>query len=162
MVRRHWRGLVAGLVVLVALGALAVAVRTDVSAHARDRQEHKDLVAASRTLASSRRTLQETTFVKAVTTSHRNDLQASDTATLAQLSATTKTLSTTDAFAFLQGIGIDTLQTCLGGIQALLPGDRRQRQQQGGPRHLLGLLRLPDSGRRHQDRPRLPVRLPRP
>lgn len=118
MVRRHWRALVAGVAVLAALGALGAAVRTDIRAHVRDRQEHTNLVATSRMLASSRRTLQETTFVKAVTTSHRDDLWASDTATLAELSTTTRTLSTTDAFAFLQGIGIGTLQTCLGGIQS--------------------------------------------
>ena len=40
------------------------------------------------------------------------------TSTLGQSTATEKTLSTTDAFAFLQGVGIGTLPTCLGGIQS--------------------------------------------
>jgi len=118
MVKRHWRAVVTTLVLLMALGTLAVAIQTDVGAHARDRQEHTDLSAARRTLAASRLTLEKTTYVKALATNHRNDLQASVTATLGQLATTENTLSTTDAFAFLQGVSINTLQTCLGGIRA--------------------------------------------
>ena len=117
MGKRRWRAVPVVAVVLMALGTLAVAVRTDVGAHARDRQERTNLATARRKLAASRLTLKEITHVKAVATNHRNDLQVSLTSTLGQLSATDKTLSTTDAFAFLQGVSIGTLQTCLGGIQ---------------------------------------------
>src|SRR5450631_3093681 len=118
MVRRHRPAVVAIVAALVALGTLTVAVQTDVGAHARDRQEHTDLAAADTTLAASQLYLEETTYVEAVTTNHRSDLQTSVTSTLGQLTATEKTLTTTDAFAFLQGVGIGTLQTCLGGIQS--------------------------------------------
>jgi beta-xylosidase len=118
MVRRHRPAVVAIVAALVALGTLTVAVQTDVGAHARDRQEHTDLAAADTTLAASQLYLEETTYVEAVTTNHRSDLQTSVTSTLGQLTATEKTLTTTDAFAFLQGVGVGSLQTCLGGIQS--------------------------------------------
>jgi hypothetical protein len=110
--------LVATAVALVALGTLTLAVQTDVGAHARDRQEHTDLAAAKSTLAASQLALDETTYVDAVTTNHRNDLQTLVTSTLGQLATTETALSATDDYAFLQGVGIGTLQTCLGGIQS--------------------------------------------
>ncbi len=117
MARGHRAALVAA-VVLSAAVVLTVSVRTDVRAHARDRQEHADLVATDQRLAATQRSLAVTTYEKVVTTDHRNDLQASVDSTLGQLTATQNSLATTDAFAFRQGVGIETLQTCLGGIQS--------------------------------------------
>ena len=115
---RWRRAVVVTVAALTAAAVLAVSVRTDVQAHARDRQEHADMVATNQKLATSHRMLAVTTYEKAATTNHRNDLQASVDSTLGQLTATQTSLATTDAFAFLQGVGIETLQTCLGGIQS--------------------------------------------
>jgi Glycosyl hydrolases family 43 len=102
---------------LVSLGALAFAVQTDVGAHSRARQENSELTATSQRLATSKESLRGATFVKAVTTNQRDALQSSDMTTRGQLSATRQKLSGTDTFAFLQGVDIGTLQTCLGGVQ---------------------------------------------
>src|SRR5208283_4760486 len=50
----------------------------------------------------------------------RNSLQTSIATTLSQLAATNASLATTNVHAFLQGASIDTLQTCLGGVQNAL------------------------------------------
>jgi len=112
--RRRLSGWVAGL---VALGILTTALATDLQAHARDRSEHADLVAARGKLSVLRSDVGVATYAEAVSTGHRNDLRASIGATLAQLTATQNVISGTDAFAYLQGINIGTLETCLGGVQ---------------------------------------------
>ena len=113
--RRHtvaW--LVAGL---VALGAIGWADATDLQAHARDRSEHNALDAARRTLAATRFTLAATRYEQALQINQRDTLQSSIDATLGQLTATGTALAGTSALAFLQGLNIGTLQTCLGGVQ---------------------------------------------
>jgi beta-xylosidase len=115
--RAGW-ALATTVLVLASVGALVVAARTDAQAHARDRREHVELAEAQRNLAASRRSLGETSFVKAVSVAHRDQLQSSATDTLGQLAATEHALAATDAVASLQGAGIGTLRTCFDGIQS--------------------------------------------
>ncbi len=58
-----------------------------------------------------------TKFANAVTTSNRNALQTSIALTMGQLAATNGSLANTNVHASVQGAGIDTLQTCLGGVK---------------------------------------------
>jgi beta-xylosidase len=100
-----------------ALAVLVAAVATDVQAHARNRTEHTDLNAARSQLLTLRTDVAVTTYVKAISTNQRDTLQASVASSLAQLAATEQKLSGTNSVAFLQGIGIGTLETCLGGVE---------------------------------------------
>ncbi|HEY6428995.1 MAG TPA: hypothetical protein VIX84_17370, partial [Acidimicrobiales bacterium] len=96
------------------------AVRTDVGARARDRQEQSDLVGARSNLAQLRHDKALTTFSDAVTSNQRNLLQASIASTLDQLSTTNASLSTANTDEYLQGASIAALQACLGGVQNAL------------------------------------------
>ena len=91
---------------------------TDVQAHARLRSEHNELTAARHRLATLGTDVKVTTYANDVASSHRNDLQASVASTLSQLVSMESTISGTDAFAYLQGINLGTLKTCLGGVQS--------------------------------------------
>ena len=110
----RWIGSAVGI---VALAVLIAAAATDVQAHARNRTEHSELITARSKLRVLRTDVAVTTYVKAVSTNHRDTLQASIVSSLAQLAATEQKLEGTNAVAFLQGIGIGTLETCLGGVQ---------------------------------------------
>jgi Glycosyl hydrolases family 43 len=99
------------------VGALIAAVTTDLHAHQRDRHEHKLLALARRTLSNSRFDLKATTYAKDLATNHRNALEASVTAMLAQVTSTNGALVATDKTASALGLDIGTLQTCLGGLQ---------------------------------------------
>ena len=90
---------------------------TDVQAHARDRSEHTDLTAARGQLSVLHTDLAVTTYTNDVTTSHRDSLQASVATTLDQLASTERTISGTDGVAYLQDVNVETLETCLGGVQ---------------------------------------------
>ena len=48
----------------------------------------------------------------------RNSLQASIASTMSQLATTNGSLANTNVHAYVQGVGIDTLQTCLGGVKS--------------------------------------------
>ena len=99
-----------------ALAVLVAAVATDVQAHARNRSEHTDLNAAKSKLSKLRTDVGVTAYERALSTRHRDALQASVASSLTQLAATEQKLSGTNVVAFLQGIGIGTLETCLGGV----------------------------------------------
>lgn len=113
--RRRWRS---ATVAAVCLGVLVAAVWTDVDARARSRNEQATLAAAQAHLAALRHDVALTRFAKAVTTSKRNALQASINSTMSQLAMTKGSLANTDVHALAQGAGIDTLQTCLGGVKS--------------------------------------------
>jgi Glycosyl hydrolases family 43 len=113
---RWWR-LFRAATFLIALGVLAATAATDLQAHARDRHEHTSLAAAHKKLVASKSTLAATSYGKALTTNHRNALQAFVTSTLGTLAATNAKLLSTNVYAYLQGSNIKTLQTCLGGVQ---------------------------------------------
>ena len=57
------------------------------------------------------------TYVRARSTNHREALQSTVASSLAQLAATEHELLGTTTVAFLQGIGIGTLETCLSGVE---------------------------------------------
>ncbi|MGO8826840.1 MAG: glycoside hydrolase family 43 protein [Acidimicrobiales bacterium] len=115
--RRKW-----AVAVTIVLGAalLVAAVWTDVQERTRARHEEAALAAAGAHLASLRHDVAVTRFATAVTTGKRNALQASIAVTLSQLASTNEVLAATNVHAFLQGASIDTLQTCLGGVQNAL------------------------------------------
>jgi len=117
MVSRRSRRLLGWATALVALGIVSSALVTDLQAHARDRSEHRDLVAARDKLSMLRTDDKVTRYADDVATNHRSDLLASIGSTLAQLTATQNIISGTDAVAFLQGVNIGTYETCLGGVQ---------------------------------------------
>jgi hypothetical protein len=114
----RWKRVTVVSVVLVALGVITATVATDLQAHARDRHEYTDLVAAHMKLSASQFDLAATTYARALATNHRDVLRASVSSTLGQLSTTEKTLSGTTMNALAQGLDIGTLQTCLGGVQS--------------------------------------------
>ncbi|MGA3146399.1 MAG: glycoside hydrolase family 43 protein [Acidimicrobiales bacterium] len=117
MVDLRWRTVIPVAVVAVAFGALITTIATDLQAHARDRHEHTELVAAGRTLSETRSELVATTSDEVRTTSDRNALRTSVASTLSQLAATEGALSDNDADSLFQGASIGTLENCLGGVQ---------------------------------------------
>jgi hypothetical protein len=106
--------------IVLGIALLTVAVWTGVQARTRARNEEAALATANAHLASLRHDVALTRLATAVTTGKRNSLQASIATTLSQLVATNSLLATTNVHASLQGASIDTLQTCLGGVQNAL------------------------------------------
>jgi len=111
------RRVVAVVAVVAVLAAVGWAAATDLQAHARDRSEHHALTDARHTLASTRLDLDATAYQRALQTNQRDTLQSSIDSTLGQLATTQSSLTGTTDVAFLQGLGIGTLQTCLGGVK---------------------------------------------
>ena len=147
--RRRW---IVATAVVVGAGLLVAAIWTDVDARTRSRNEQAALAAANAHLASLRHDAALTRFANAITTSKRNTLQSSITSTTTQLAATNAALASTNVHAYEQGIGIKTLQTCLGGRQERLRTDHRQEQRSGGEGHL-GRGGLVHPARRGHERP---------
>ena len=117
---RRWRVAVVASACLLVVAVLTTAVATDLQAHARNRSEHTRLLAAHSALAKRRTDLAVTTYVAALTTNHRNDLQASVAAALGQIASTQSSQSGADVLGYLQSVDIGTLHTCLGGVQQSL------------------------------------------
>jgi hypothetical protein len=118
--RPGWRGLLAVTVGVVSVVVVLEAVRTDVGARARSRQEQSDLVAANTRLVQLRHDTAVTRYSDAVNTHQRDVLEASIASTLGQLASTNASLTTADTDQYLQGANIATLQACLGGVQNAL------------------------------------------
>ena len=122
------------------------AVWTDVDARTRSRNEQAALAAANTHLAALRHEVAVTQFAKAVTTAKRNSLQTSIASTMSQLAATNGALANANVNAYVQGVGIDTLQTCLGGVKSAfsqITAKNNARSRQGhlgrlGPVHAIG------------------------
>jgi hypothetical protein len=106
--------------VMVAASGLGAAIWYDADAHVRAGAEASTLRAADFHLAVLRHDRAVTDYADAVTTSKRNDLESSIGATLGQLAGVNASLSTTNAGASLEGLGITALHTCLGGVQDAL------------------------------------------
>lgn len=113
--RRRW---LLATVVALGVGVIVAAVWTDVNARTRDRNEKAALAAANAHLGALRHGLALTRYADAVTKAKRDGLQASINTTMSQLATTKGSLANTNVYAFLQGLGIDTLQTCLGGVRS--------------------------------------------
>jgi hypothetical protein len=105
---------------VLAVGGLGASVWYDAHAHLRDGREQSTLTAARHHLAVLRHGVAVTSYANAVTTSRRNGLEASIGATLGQLAGVDASLNSANAGASLEGLGINTLHTCLGGVQAAL------------------------------------------
>ena len=112
--RRRW---VSALGAVLCLGVLVAAIWTDADARTRNRNEQRALVAANAHLAMLRHDVTLRQFAKALTTNKRDKLQASINSTMSQLAVTNGSLANLNVHAFMQGLGINTLQTCLGGVK---------------------------------------------
>jgi hypothetical protein len=116
--------------VAVVVAVLGWTAATDLQAHARDRSEHNALTAARHTLAATHLALAATAYERALQANQRDSLQSSIDSTLGQLTTTQTSLTGTSALAFLQGVGIGTLQTCLGGVKASFQEIAAQKNDQ--------------------------------
>ena len=112
--RRRW---LAASVAALCAGALVAATWTDIDARTRNRKEQAALAAANSHLAWLRHRVAVTQFAKAVTKSKRDVLQSSIATTMSQLAVANGSLTNANVHAYVQGVGIDTLQTCLGGVK---------------------------------------------
>ena len=102
---------------VVGVGLLDAAVWTDVDARTRSQNEEAALAAANTRLATLRHEVKVAQSAKAVTATERGSLQTSIASTMNQLAATNAALANANVGAYVQGVGIDTLQTCLGGVK---------------------------------------------
>jgi len=114
------RRLVVVAVVVLCVSGLVAAIWTDVDAHTRTRDEEAALSAAYAHLSDLRHQVAGTLAVKAATTTKRDQLEAFIAVTLGRLSTTNVSLNASKAAALIQGVDINTLETCLGGIQNAL------------------------------------------
>ena len=109
------------MVVVVALiigvGVLDAAVWTDVDARTHNHNEQAALAAANIRLSTLRHEMKVAQSAKAATATKRTFLQTSIASTTNQLAVTNAVLANTNVSAYVQGVGIDTLQTCLGGVK---------------------------------------------
>lgn len=117
---------------VVVVAVLAASTTVDVIARTRNRHEQAELTATRSTLSSTRHDLDMTRLAVLAATEHRNSLQGSIASTLAQLEATNASLASTDLDASLQGLDINTLQTCLGGVQQAYQQISESNKQQAG------------------------------
>ena len=102
---------------IVGIGLLDAAVWTDVNARTRSQNEEAALATANNRLATLRHEMKVAQSAKAVTATERGSLQTSIASTMNQLAATNAALANANMGAYVQGVGIDTLQTCLGGVK---------------------------------------------
>jgi hypothetical protein len=105
------------LATVLAVVILSVAVFTDAQAHGRSRHEHWSLATAQLHLADLRAQLTATTQSRGQAATQQGTLQVDISFILAVLAHTQQSLSGTNQTAYLQGLDIGTLQTCLGGVQ---------------------------------------------
>jgi beta-xylosidase len=117
---RRWRILLGSVVIVASIGVLTFAVTTDAQAQGRRHHELTLLDQARHELSVARFALAATTYVRALAINHREALQTSIASAEAQLAATEQSLAHVEADAFLLGINVGTLRTCLGGVQASL------------------------------------------
>ena len=118
--RASLRWLVVSAITVLAAALMAAAIWTDVDAHSRTRQEEATLSAANAHLAALRHQVAVKLTVKAATTTKSDELAAFIQVTLDQLSQTNLSLNNAKVAAYLAGVDVTTLETCLGGIQNAL------------------------------------------
>ncbi len=115
---RRRRMLPAAVIVVLGVAVLVAAIWTDVDARTRSSEERAALAAANTHLATLRHDVATTQLAKAVTSAKREALQASIASTTSELAATNGALANANVHAYVQGVGINTLQTCLGGVKS--------------------------------------------
>ena len=96
------------------------AIWTDVDARTRARHETATLTAANQHLRSLRHQVAATAATRTATATKRSELESYIAVTLGQLANTNTSLNSTKQSAFLLGVNIGTLETCLGGVQSAL------------------------------------------
>ncbi len=89
-------------------------------ARSQARHDVARLTAANRHLASLRRQVTATVATRAAATTKRDELESYIAVTLGHLASTNSSLDSTKQTAFLLGVNIGTLETCLGGVQGAL------------------------------------------
>jgi Glycosyl hydrolases family 43 len=115
--RRRWTAAaIAALLVAVVIAALV----TDAHIQARTRHERSALASAQRVLSASRTDLLTATNKRAAESRQIVSLQATVAAMIGQLAGTGKDLTAAKGTAYLQGLDIGTLQSCLGGVKGAL------------------------------------------
>lgn len=119
-VGKRGRRLAVAATALVCVAAVVVATWTDVDAHIRTRDEQTALTAAAHRLATLRDEVARATVTKASSTSQRDQLAAFISVTLGRLWNTNTTLNQAKLAAYLEGVDVNTLEACLGGIQNAL------------------------------------------
>jgi hypothetical protein len=123
------RLVVVGVTVLCA-ALLAAAIWTDVDTHTRTRHEETALAAADAHLSELRHQVAVTQATKTSTTTKRDELEAFIALSLGLLSTANASLNANKVAAFLQGVDINTLETCLGGIRNALSAIRSNNNAQ--------------------------------
>jgi beta-xylosidase len=116
--RRRRVRLARTVAVTVGVGALAAALVTDVGAHTRNRQERQALVTATRALKKSQFDVGATTYARGLASGRLKGLQTSISTMVGDLAATQGVISNTNKAAYIQGLDLGILHTCLGGVGA--------------------------------------------
>jgi hypothetical protein len=109
-----------GVVITLGAATLATATWTDVDAHTQARDEAAALRGADARLAGLRHQVALTLAGKKTITTKRNELAAFIAVTLDRLWSTNLSLDNAKVAAYLTGTDVNTLETCLGGIQNAL------------------------------------------
>jgi arabinan endo-1,5-alpha-L-arabinosidase len=116
--RRRRRRLL--VVISCSVVLLIAAIWTDVDARAQSRHESATLAAANGHLKQLRHQVTATAATRTATATKRSELESYMAVTLGQLASTNSSLNSTKQTAFLLGVNIGTLETCLGGVQSAL------------------------------------------
>jgi beta-xylosidase len=106
--------------VVLSAALVVTAAWTDADARTHTREEQAALVAADAHLTRLRHQVAHMLAVKTTDTTKLTELEAFIQFTLGQVWTTNVSLNATKVAAYLQGININTLETCLGGIQNAL------------------------------------------
>jgi len=109
------------VVLAVVLSAVvAASVVTDVQAHTRARREHQALVTTRALLAKARFLVSSATYAQGLDGGKLKGLQASVAATVGQVDTMEQALNASNKSAYIQGVDIGMLHTCLGGVNSAL------------------------------------------
>ncbi len=116
--RRRRVRLARTVAVTVGVGALAAALVTDLGAHTRDRQERQALATAKHSLKKTQLDVGATTYARGLASSRLRGLQTSVATMVGNMAATQQVISNTNKTAYIQGLDLGILHTCLGGVGA--------------------------------------------
>ncbi|HEX3795050.1 MAG TPA: glycoside hydrolase family 43 protein [Acidimicrobiales bacterium] len=105
---------------LALVGLICFAALTDVQSHTRLRVEHQRVATTKQELGVSTFGANSLTYAKGLDTSHLMDLENALASTTTQLTTNQQALATENTSAYLQGVDIGTLHTCLDGVQGAL------------------------------------------
>jgi Glycosyl hydrolases family 43 len=108
------------VLVVAVVAVVAVAVATDVQAHTRVRRERQTLASARTLLAKTRYLVDAATYAKGLDGGKLRGLQASVAATASQVDTMEQALNASNKSAYIQGVDIGMLHTCLGGVNSAL------------------------------------------